>query len=130
MTAPRQTRQRTAVSGLMDELAEFRSAQEVHDILKARGEQVGLTTVYRSLQSLAASGEIDFLVTDEGETVYRRCGTQHHHHLVCRDCGTTVEVSGPAVEQWADAVAAEHGFSDVSHTLEMFGRCADCAPTR
>ena len=127
MTAPRQTRQRTAVSTLMDELAEFRSAQEIHDILKARGEQVGLTTVYRSLQSLAATGDIDFLVTDEGETVYRRCGDQHHHHLVCRDCGATVEVSGPAVERWADAVAAEHGFSEVSHTLEMFGRCADCS---
>lgn len=130
MTAPRQTRQRTAVSALMDELAEFRSAQEIHDLLKARGEQVGLTTVYRSLQSLAATGDIDFLVTDDGETVYRRCGTQHHHHLVCRDCGTTVEVSGPAVEQWADAVAAEHGFSDVSHTLEMFGRCARCSSAR
>ena len=130
MNAPRQTRQRTAVSGLMDELAEFRSAQEIHDILKARGEQVGLTTVYRSLQSLAASGDVDFLVTDDGETVYRRCSTQHHHHLVCRDCGTTVEVSGPAVEQWADAVAAEHGFSEVSHTLEMFGRCARCSSAR
>lgn len=130
MTAPRQTRQRTAVSALMDELAEFRSAQEIHDLLKARGEQVGLTTVYRSLQSLAATGDVDFLVTDDGETVYRRCSTQHHHHLVCRDCGATVEVSGPAVEQWADAVAAEYGFSDVSHTLEMFGRCADCSARR
>jgi Fur family ferric uptake transcriptional regulator len=114
----------------MDDLAEFRSAQEIHDILKARGEQVGLTTVYRSLQSLASAGDIDFLITDEGETVYRRCGTQHHHHLVCRDCGATVEVSGPAVERWADAVAAEHGFSDVSHTLEMFGRCAACSSGR
>ena len=130
MTAPRQTRQRTAVSALMDELAEFRSAQEIHDLLKARGEQVGLTTVYRSLHSLAAKGDVDFLVTDDGETVYRRCSTQHHHHLVCRDCGATVEVSGPAVEQWADAVAAEHGFSDVSHTLEMFGRCTDCSARR
>jgi Fur family ferric uptake transcriptional regulator len=130
MTAARQTRQRTAVSTLMDELTEFRSAQEVHDILKNRGDQVGLTTVYRSLQSLAATGDVDCLVTDEGETLYRRCGAQHHHHLVCRDCGATVEVSGPAVERWADAVAAEHGFSDVSHTLEMFGRCATCTSAR
>ena len=130
MTAPRQTRQRTAVSALMDDLAEFRSAQEIHDLLKARGEQVGLTTVYRSLQSLAATGDVDFLITDEGETVYRRCGTQHHHHLVCRDCGATVEVSGPAVERWADAVAAGHGFSEVSHTLEMFGRCSACSSGR
>ena len=126
MSAPRQTRQRTAVSEVMDEVSGFRSAQEVHDLLRARGEQVGLTTVYRSLQALAASGDIDFLVTDDGQTVYRRCGSSHHHHLVCRECGRTVEIEGPTVERWAEGVAAEHGFTDVSHTIELFGRCADC----
>jgi Fur family ferric uptake transcriptional regulator len=45
---------------------------------------------------------------------------------VCRSCGATVEVDGPAVERWADRVAAEHGYDDVSHTLEIFGRCATC----
>ena len=68
---------------------------------------------------------LDSLRTDDGEIVYRRCSTGHHHHLVCRDCGRTVEVEGPAVERWADKVSAEHGFSDVSHTLELFGRCGD-----
>jgi Fur family ferric uptake transcriptional regulator len=58
--------------------------------------------------------------------VYRRCTSgAHHHHLVCRECGRTVEVEGPAVERWADAVAAQHGFRDVSHTLEIFGTCRD-----
>ena len=127
MSAPRQTRQRAAVSEVMDQVTGFRSAQEIHDILKSRGEQVGLTTVYRSLQSLAASGDIDFLITDDGQTVYRRCGSSHHHHLVCRGCSRTVEIEGPAVERWAESVAAEHGFSDVSHTIELFGRCADCS---
>ena len=50
----------------------------------------------------------------------------HHHHLVCRKCGTAVEVSGLAAETWAAEVAAAHGFSDVSHTFELFGTCADC----
>jgi len=45
---------------------------------------------------------------------------------VCRTCGKTVEVDGPAVESWADKVSHEHGFTDVSHTLEIFGLCADC----
>ena len=57
----------------------------------------------------------------------RLCGLSHHHHLVCRGCGKTVEVAGPAVESWADKVAAEHGFTDVGHTLEIFGSCAECA---
>ncbi|MGC1208829.1 MAG: transcriptional repressor, partial [Ornithinimicrobium sp.] len=49
----------------------------------------------------------------------------HHHHLVCRVCGRTVEIEGPAVETWAERVAAEHAFVDVAHTLEIFGTCSD-----
>jgi Fur family ferric uptake transcriptional regulator len=122
----RQTRQRTAVAELLAEINDFRSAQQLHDDLRHRGESVGLTTVYRCLQSLTAAGEIDFLVNDEGETVYRKCSGEHHHHLVCRTCGATVEIAGPTVERWADAVAAEHGYADVSHTMELFGLCPKC----
>ncbi len=85
-------------------------------MLRERGAGVGLTTVYRTLQALADSGEVDVLRASMAEAVYRRCSTGHHHHLVCRNCGRTVEVEGPAVERWADRVAAEHGFVDVSHT--------------
>ncbi|MEU5386167.1 Fur family transcriptional regulator, partial [Kitasatospora cineracea] len=95
----RSTRQRTAVSAVLDEIEDFRSAQELHDMLKHRGDSVGLTTVYRTLQSLAEAGEVDVLRTAEGEAVYRRCSSGHHHHLVCRHCGATVEVEGPAVER-------------------------------
>ncbi|NML49190.1 transcriptional repressor [Streptomyces sp. R302] len=124
----RSTRQRAAVSAALSEVDEFRSAQELHDMLKHRGDSVGLTTVYRTLQSLADAGEVDALRTSEGETVYRRCSSDdHHHHLVCRACGKAVEVEGPMVEQWAETVAAEHGFVNVAHTVEIFGTCAECA---
>lgn len=123
---PRATRQRAAVSALLDRLDDFRSAQEIHEELRKDGEGIGLTTVYRALQSLSESGEVDVLRTGSGEAVYRRCSTHHHHHLVCRRCGRTVEVEGPAVESWAQRVADEHGFSDVSHTVEVFGVCPDC----
>jgi Fur family ferric uptake transcriptional regulator len=115
------------VAALLDEVDDFRSAQDLHDLLKQRGESVGLTTVYRALQSLADAGEVDVLRTGDREVIYRRCSTaRHHHHLVCRECGKTVEVEGPAVvESWADRVAAEHGYSDVAHTLEIFGTCSD-----
>lgn len=122
----RQTRQRTAIAEYLAALDEFRSAQQIHDALKAAGVQVGLTTVYRCVQAMAASGELDQLVNDEGEAVYRKCSGEHHHHLVCRECGATVEIAGPAVEAWAEAMAAEHGYAEVSHTLELFGRCAAC----
>ena len=124
----RTTRQRTAVADALGRVDGFRSAQELHDLLRHDGASVGLTTVYRHLTALAESGYVDVLRTDGGEAVYRRCPTsEHHHHLVCRGCGRSVEVEGPEVEAWAAAVAAEHGFTDVSHTVEVFGTCAACA---
>jgi Fur family ferric uptake transcriptional regulator len=122
----RQTKQRTAVAALLGEIDEFRSAQQLYDDLRKRGDSVGLTTVYRALQSLTAAGEVDSITSDDGETVYRKCSDAHHHHLVCRKCGKTVEITGPTVESWADGVAKENGFTEVSHTMELFGLCAQC----
>jgi len=125
--ARRSTRQRASVLAVLEAEEAFRSAQEIHQELVRRGDAVGLSTVYRSLASMSAAEEVDTLLRDDGETLYRRCrGASHHHHLVCRDCGVTVEVDGPTVERWAERVATEHGYDDVSHTLEIFGRCAAC----
>ena len=129
MTDPvrRPTRQRAAVEALLVDIDDFNSAQNLHARLRAQGQTVGLATVYRTLQAMATDGDVDMLRTVEGEAVYRRCSSaRHHHHLVCRSCGRTVEVEGPAVESWADKVSAENGFSDVQHTLEIVGTCSDC----
>ena len=122
----RKTRQRAAVGGILSALNEFRTAQQIHDELRHQGDSIGLTTVYRTLQLMADSGELDAIRTSDGETAYRQCSGGHHHHLVCRSCGRTVEVSGPAVETWASAVAEQHGFREVSHDLEIFGTCRSC----
>lgn len=122
----RNTRQRAAVVALLAEVEGFHSAQALHAMLRQRGDRVGLTTVYRTLQGLADSGEVDVMRPPGGEHLYRRCSAGHHHHLVCRGCGRTVEVEGPAVETWTSRVAAAHGYVDVSHTLEIFGTCPDC----
>ncbi|MGH3934499.1 MAG: Fur family transcriptional regulator [Pseudonocardiaceae bacterium] len=123
----RSTRQRIAVARLLDDIDDFRSAQEIHEKLRHNGEGIGLTTVYRTLQTLADAGEIDMLRTSTGEAVYRRCSAHHHHHLVCRHCGRTVEVEEPTVERWAEKVASEHGFTNIDHTVEISGICAPCA---
>ncbi|KQW52448.1 Fur family transcriptional regulator [Nocardioides sp. Root1257] len=122
----RPTRQRLAVMEAMASFGDFRSAQDIHELLGERGEQVGLATVYRTLQRLADAGEVDVLRTEDGEAIYRRCSDSHHHHLVCRSCGATVEVEGPTVERWTSSIAAEHGYADVSHALEIFGTCPRC----
>jgi Fur family ferric uptake transcriptional regulator len=124
--ATRNTRQRAQVLALLDQTDDFRTAQQLHADLRASGAQVGLTTVYRTLQILADAGELDTMRLPSGEQLYRRCGQTHHHHLVCRDCNTTIEVEGPPVERWADQLAREHGFTDVSHTVDLFGTCPRC----
>ena len=124
----RSTRQRTAVADALGRVDGFRSAQELHDLLRRDGASVGLTTVYRHLQALVDAGQVDVLRVSDSEAVYRRCPTRdHHHHLVCRTCGRSVEIDGPEVESWAARTAAEHGFVEVSHSVEVFGTCATCA---
>ncbi len=125
----RSTRQRKAIAAALDGIESFITAQELHTLLLRRGERVGLATVYRCLQALSETDEVDILRTAEGETAYRRCSSGHHHHLVCRACGRAVEVEGPGLERWADTVAATHGYTDISHTLEIFGTCPDCSAT-
>jgi Fur family ferric uptake transcriptional regulator len=116
------------VVALLDTIDGFRSAQDLHDQLRRGGENIGLTTVYRTLQALSTAGRVDVVRTDTGESMYRSCSAEHHHHhLVCRECGFTVEVSGREVEAWAAKVAEENGFSTVSHTIELFGTCTDCS---
>ncbi len=124
----RTTRQRTAVGELLQRTSEFRTAAQIHDDLRHAGEDIGLTTVYRTLQLMVDAEQLDAIRTDDGETAYRRCSTGHHHHLVCRGCGRTVEVEGPAIERWTDQIAAGHGFTAVEHQLEIFGLCSACAP--
>ncbi|MBT9257228.1 transcriptional repressor [Phycicoccus sp. MAQZ13P-2] len=129
--ARRPTRQRAAIAEALTGTVEFRSAQEIHSSMAGDGTRVGLATVYRNLQAMAADGEVDVIRTADGEAVYRSCATDdHHHHVVCRSCGLAVEVTGDAVERWAEAVAAEHGFTQVRHTVEIDGLCAQCAARR
>lgn len=124
----RMTRQRSAVADVLADTDDFRSAQQLHEILRDRGHGIGLATVYRTLQSLAEVGEVDVLRTADGEAMYRRCGRrEHHHHLICRSCSATVEIDGPSVEAWAAQVGDAHGYHDIEHTIELWGTCAGCA---
>ena len=76
----------------------FASAQELHQILRREGDGIGLTTVYRALQSLVDDKIVDLLRREDGEAIYRLCGDGHHHHLMCKSCGDTVEIEGGAIE--------------------------------
>ena len=123
----RNTWQREAVRDALGSSEGFMSAQLLHSRLRAKGSAIGLATVYRALADLADEGEADSL-QQEGESLYRACTPgQHHHHLICRKCGLTVEIEADAVELWAQSVAAEHGFTDPNHVVDVFGLCARCS---
>jgi len=126
LSAKRNTWQKDAVRHALGEAIGFVSAQQLHQVLRNHGSTIGLATVYRALSDLAGAGEADSLQSKEGELLYRACGLTHHHHLICRSCGKTVEIEAGKVETWADSVAKEHGFVNPSHTIDIFGTCSNC----
>jgi Fur family ferric uptake transcriptional regulator len=123
----RNTWQREAVRTALAEREGFVSAQALHGALKDAGSSIALATVYRALADLADEGEADSL-QQEGEALYRACTPgSHHHHLICRNCGLTVEIEAHAVEEWARQIAGEHGFTRAEHVVDVFGLCAACS---
>ena len=126
MTQKRSTWQKTAVKEALNASTGFVSAQELYQALVLQGQKIGLTTVYRALTDLVQVGEADSLASAEGETKYRNCTTDHHHHLICRKCGRAFEFELAGFEAAADQLARSHGFKDVSHSIELFGICGDC----
>jgi Fur family ferric uptake transcriptional regulator len=124
----RATRQRAAIAAALSEVDSFLSAQDLHALLREQGAAVGLTTVYRNLQAMSDRGEVDVVRRSDGEALYRMCETgEHHHHLVCRSCGFSVEIESDDVERWTRRVAKRHRFSEVSHDVELFGLCEECS---
>jgi len=122
----RNTWQKDAVRHALGEATGFVSAQQLHTSLKNHGSPIGLATVYRALTDLADAGDADSLASKDGEMLYRACTTAHHHHLICRECGVTLEIEASGVEKWADQVAKQHGFAQPSHTIDIFGVCQTC----
>lgn len=129
--AQRNTWQRERVREALEDAAGFVSAQALYATLREAETGIGLATVYRALAGLASAGDADTLQSPEGEALYRACSTDgHHHHLICRNCGRAVEIEASEVEQWARRVAAQNGYVDAEHVVDIFGLCASCAAQR
>ena len=124
--ARRQTWQKDAVLHALGMAQGFVSAQQLHKQLTQHGSVIGLATVYRTLNTLVADGLADSLV-NAGESLFRDCSKDHHHHLICNSCGVAVEIEAKQAEEWASKVAKYHGFTDVSHTIDIFGNCKKCS---
>jgi Fur family transcriptional regulator, ferric uptake regulator len=103
------------------------SAQELHSQLRATGSRVGIASVYRVLELLAAQGLVTRIDLGDGIARFEpaRPGGHHHHHLVCAECGKVGAFSDPALEQALDEVASRLGYAD-AHDVVLRGACEDC----
>jgi Fur family ferric uptake transcriptional regulator len=135
MQRTRDTPRKRALLEVLEGADGFLSAADLHVRLSAylgsQGMRIGIATVYSQLRMLAQSGFVDTLRGEDGQTRYwlpRR--DAHHHYLVCRSCGRTLEFVADAIEKWADELGATVGFHDITHTLELFGLCEGCADSR
>ncbi|MEE8602060.1 Fur family transcriptional regulator [Euzebya tangerina] len=122
----RVTRQRTAVLDALADRPEAVSAQELYTEFRNAGDSIGLSTVYRALESLDEAGLLDSFPR-EGEQVYRRCSPKHHHHLICIDCSRVEELEATLVEDWVASVSNVHDFEVTGHRADIYGRCIACA---
>ncbi|MFI1354145.1 Fur family transcriptional regulator [Streptomyces sp. NPDC020898] len=126
----RMTRQRLAILRALAGCQDFVSAQELHALLVADAQSIGLTTVYRALRDLETEGGVDVVRDEAGGRLYRRRPDDgHRHYLICRCCGSSRPVDSEVVEAWADRIATDTGFAAVQHTVELTGLCTDCHTT-
>lgn len=125
----RNSARRTRILEHLQDVDRFLSSQEIHKQLKSQGQSLGLATVYRQLEILVEEGQLDSIVSPKGEKLFRHCGVDedHHHHIICRKCGLTKQIEISEVEEMAELAGRKYKFSDVTHSLEIFGLCEKCS---
>ena len=103
------------------------SLEEMYRLVNKVDDSIGQATVYRTLKLLVDAGFADTLTLHDGITRYElKYGQSHHDHLVCRDCGESVEFHSGKLEKEIAAIAKKHGFADTSHVMNIFGICKNC----
>jgi Fur family ferric uptake transcriptional regulator len=113
----------------LERTQDLTSAQDIHGLMRGEDNSApGLTTVYRSLESLVGMGLVQAVDLGDGERRYELVPPgEHHHHLVCQQCQKSVHLDECLIEQFEDSIRASHGFQIRSHVLEIFGICRDCS---
>ena len=121
----RVTQSRLAVLDVVDADPHL-SAEQVAERVRTGIGAVSTQAIYDALNTLTEHRILRRFEPAGSAMKFEVATGDNHHHLVCRSCGTAVEIEGPAVERWTRAVAEQSAFRDVSHTLEIFGTCAAC----
>ena len=127
MRAAYSTKSRLEISNLLKEAHRYLTASDVYQRLKKTGSKASLSTVYRTLEHMQASGQASARAEAGGEASYVFCEPeQHHHHAICRVCGRVQDIACAAIEHLAHDLLAHHKFSLDDHEMEFYGTCASC----
>lgn len=120
----KQTRQRRGIIELFINLNRHLSAEELHEEARRDGHNVGLATIYRTLNLLAEAGLAEQKSFGENRFVYEVATPgAHHDHIICIDCGAVIEFENDEIERLQERVAAMHDFRLKAHRLDLFGHC-------
>ena len=123
----RLTSPRRAVLDTMRGLGNHFTAEEV---LHASPE-VGRATIFRTMKLMRELGVICQVVLDDGNAVYQLADdpqADHHHHVICTECGRVTEFASDGLERELERLAVETGLEIDTHRLELYGRCVNCHP--
>lgn len=120
------TSARRKIAELLRNERRYLSAAAIYRILRTQNGRLALSTVYRTLDMLAATGVVSSRADATGELSFVYCHDGHHHHAICTKCGHVDDVSCDAVDQFRAALLQEQAFELDEHAIEFFGRCARC----
>lgn len=102
------------------------SADDVYGLVKTGNPEIGLATVYRTLELFREQRVLHEHNFGQGMSRYEYAGVEHHHHLVCLKCGKVFEFSSEALEKLERQLSQAHDFEVVGHHLRFFGYCREC----
>lgn len=122
----RVTGQRLAVAEALAAARRPQSAEELWRRLRTRDAGVGRATVFRTLEALVGAGVARRFEAESHGSTYVACQPEHHHHLVCTECGAVAEIGEAYVSPLAQRVARDTGFEVDDARIDFYGRCADC----
>jgi Fe2+ or Zn2+ uptake regulation protein len=125
----RVTEPRRAVARLVAEQAGHFTANDLVTAAERGQIDVGRATVFRALDLFTDLNLVERLDLPDGGHAYVACDAEHHHHVVCSECGRSADVEDSGIGEVVARIAEQTGFSVASHRLELFGLCPQCATT-
>jgi Fur family ferric uptake transcriptional regulator len=122
----RLTRQRRAVLDAVAEASSSVSPVQVFDAARERCPELGLTTVYRTLELLSEIGALRRVHGPDHCEAFVPTGAAHGHTVVCSRCGQVMEFTECDIQAVVDAAARQTGFRITEHFLQLSGECPAC----